>query len=80
VALRADADYLAGHFARAEHIAFAIGARRIAPPGRLPAGAAIQARLPEGRMTRQRTAIRVLRGTARRARPGPGGPVDGPLR
>ena len=42
-ALRAGAGYLAGWLARAargEHIAFAIGARRIAPPGRLPVGAA----------------------------------------
>ncbi len=35
VALRADAGYFAGQLARArdEHIAFAIGARRIAPLG-----------------------------------------------
>ena len=42
-ALRADAGYLAGQLARAapgEHIAFAIGARPIAPLGRLPDGAA----------------------------------------
>ena len=42
-ALRADAGYLAGQLARAapgEHIAFAIGARPIAPQGGLPDGAA----------------------------------------
>ena len=42
-ALRADAGDLAGQLARAargEHIAFAAGARRIAPLGRLPDGAA----------------------------------------
>ena len=42
-ALRAGAGYLAGQLARAargEHIAFAAGARRIAPLGRLPDGAA----------------------------------------
>jgi hypothetical protein len=41
VALRADAGYFAGSLARAahdEHISFAIGAKRIAPLWRLPAG------------------------------------------
>jgi hypothetical protein len=43
VALRADAGYFAGQLARAahdEHISFAIGAKRIAPLGRLLAGVA----------------------------------------
>ncbi len=43
VALRADAGYFAGALARAahdEHIAFAIGAKRIAPLWRLPAASA----------------------------------------
>jgi len=43
VAMRADAGYFAGQLARAardEHIAFAIGARRIAPLWRLPGGIA----------------------------------------
>ena len=42
-ALRADVGYLAAQLARAApggHIAFAVGARPIAPPGRLPDGAA----------------------------------------
>ncbi len=40
VALRADAGYFAGQLARAAHIAFAIGAKRIAPLWRLLAGIA----------------------------------------
>src|ERR1019366_1525399 len=43
VAARADAGYFAGQVARAahdEHIAFAIGAKRIAPLWRLPAASA----------------------------------------
>ena len=87
-ALRADAGDLAGQLARAapgEHIAFAIGARPIAPLGRLPDGAA-------GDGWRQRPARRrpgrraglparlVPGGCVAAVPPGPGGPVDGPVR
>src|SRR5689334_8384348 len=47
VAMRADAGYFAGALARAAHdarISFAIGAKRIAPPWRLLAGVADDAR------------------------------------
>jgi len=88
-ALRADAGDLAGQLARAargEHIAFAAGARRIAPLGRLPDGAA-RDDWREGGRHRRRPGRRagsparpVPGGYVAAAPPGPGGPVDGLLR
>ena len=89
-ALRADAGYLAAQAraraARGEHIAGAIGGSRIAPLGRPPDGTAgddWREATGMGRRPGRRGGLpaRLVPGEyVAAAPPGPGGPVDGPVR